>query len=200
VIQTVRIVSGSFRSWGAKLKVTRPLRHGEKVELRDRTLEVLHRPGHSQSDTIFWDEQRRILIAADHLIAHVSSNALLSRRIDDEGQRTRALVTYIESMKKTREMPAQIVLSGHGDPITDHVSLIDDRLRFHARRAEKLHGLIAEESRTAFDLAYAMWGNVAVTQAYLTLSEVVGHVDLLIEDGRVQEADRDGIVYYESSE
>ena len=28
-----------------------------------------------------------------------------------------------------------------------------------------------------------MWGNVAVTQAYLTLSEVLGHVDLLVADG-----------------
>ena len=28
-----------------------------------------------------------------------------------------------------------------------------------------------------------MWGNVAVTQAYLTLSEVLGHVDLLLDDG-----------------
>ena len=32
-----------------------------------------------------------------------------------------------------------------------------------------------------------MWGNVAVTQAFLTLSEVLGHVDLLIDEGRVGE-------------
>ena len=34
-----------------------------------------------------------------------------------------------------------------------------------------------------------MWGNVAVTQAYLTLSEVLGHVDLLLNDGRVVEVE-----------
>jgi glyoxylase-like metal-dependent hydrolase (beta-lactamase superfamily II) len=198
VIQTVRMVSGSFRSWGARLKVTRPLRDGETLELRDRKLEVLHRPGHSQSDTLFWDAERRILIAADHLIAHISSNALLSRRIDDPDERTKALVTYLDSLAKTREMPAEIVLSGHGQPITDHVALIDERLRFHRRRAEKLNRLIAEEPRTAFDLAHALWGNVAVTQAYLTLSEVVGHVDLLLEDGRVGEVERDGVVFYEA--
>ena len=28
-----------------------------ELELRDRTLEVLHRPGHSPSDTIFWDSR-----------------------------------------------------------------------------------------------------------------------------------------------
>ena len=41
-----------------------------------------------------------------------------------------------------------------------------------------------------------MWGNVAVTQAYLTLSEVLGHVDLLLDDGRVVEEERDGVVRF----
>ena len=34
-----------------------------------------------------------------------------------------------------------------------------------------------------------MWGNVAVTQAFLTISEVLGHLDLLIADGRAAEDD-----------
>ena len=58
--------------------MTRPLHDGDTLALRDRELQVLHRPGHSPSDTVFWDEQRRILIAADHLIKHISSNPLIS--------------------------------------------------------------------------------------------------------------------------
>ena len=38
-----------------------------------------------------------------------------------------------------------------------------------------------------------MWGNMAVTQAYLTLSEVLGHVDLLVREGRTVETERDGV-------
>ena len=80
-----------------------------------------------------------------------------------------------------------LVLPGHGDPIADHRALIDDRLRLHRRRAEKIHGLIVERPRTAYEIAQAMWGNIAVTQAFLTLSEVLGHTDLLIAEGRVAE-------------
>jgi hypothetical protein len=40
---------------------------------------------------------------------------------------------------------------------------------------------------------------VAVTQAYLTLSEVLGHTDLLLEDGRVVEREEDGVVRFESA-
>jgi glyoxylase-like metal-dependent hydrolase (beta-lactamase superfamily II) len=199
VVTALRQVSGSFRAWGAKATVTRRLHDGETLELRDRRLEVQHRPGHSPSDTLFWDEQRRILIAADHLIKHISSNPLISRPLDGSAERTQALVTYLESLKRTRELPAEIVLSGHGEPITDHVALIDERFRLHQRRAEKLYRLIAEQPRTGHELAQALWGDVAVTQAFLTLSEVIGHVDLLVNAGYVREVEDEEVVRYEAT-
>ena len=175
--------------------MSRPLRDGERLELRDRRLEVLHRPGHSPTDTLFWDAERRILLAADHLLKHISSNPLISRPpggAPDAASRPRALITYLRSLRATRALPAELVLAGHGDPITDHVALIDERLAFHARRAEKIFELVADQPRTAYEIAQAMWGNVAVTQAYLTLSEVLGHLDLLADDGRVSEIAGDG--------
>ena len=197
VVTALRQVTGSFRAWGSKIKVTKPLRDGEILELRDRQLEVQHRPGHSPSDTVFWDGQRRILIAADHLIKHISSNPLISRPLDGSRERTQALVTYLQSLKRTRELPAEIVLSGHGEPITEHVALIDQRFAMHQRRAEKLYGLVAEGPRTGHELAQALWGDVAVTQAFLTLSEVIGHADLLVNAGHVLEAEDGEIVRYE---
>jgi glyoxylase-like metal-dependent hydrolase (beta-lactamase superfamily II) len=203
VVQALRQVSSAFRAWGGKANVTRPLADGQVLELGDRELRVLHRPGHSPSDTVFWDERRRILIAADHLIKHISSNPLISRPLEAKEvaahERPQALVTYLESLRKTREMPAEIVLSGHGDPITDHVTLIDARFELHRRRADKIHGLIAERSRTGYELAQALFGDIAVTQAYLTLSEVLGHVDLLLNEGRVHEVERDGVAYFEAA-
>ncbi len=83
----------------------------------------------------------------------------------------------------------EVVLTGHGEPVTDAAGLVAERLRGHARRAERIHGLLADGPRTAHELAHAMWGGVAVTQAFLTLSEVLGHLDLLVERGEVAERD-----------
>jgi glyoxylase-like metal-dependent hydrolase (beta-lactamase superfamily II) len=199
VVTALRQVTGSFRAWGSKTQVTRPLHDGEMLELEGRTLEVQHRPGHSPSDTLFWDAERRILFAADHLIKHISSNPLISRPLDGSSERTQALVTYLESLKKTRELPAEVVLSGHGEPITDHAALIDLRFAMHQRRAEKLYGLIAEQPRTGHELAQALWGDVAVTQAFLTLSEVIGHVDLLVNAGHVREVEDGQVLRYEAT-
>ena len=193
----LRSVSRAFRAWGSSVQVTRTLHDGGTLELRDRTLQVFHRPGHSPTDTIFWDATRGELIAADHLIKHISSNPLLSRPLDGGDERPQALVTYLDSLRQTRDLPARIVYSGHGEPIDDHVALIDERFRLHERRAQKILGLIAEQPRTAHDLAQALWGNIAVTQAYLTLSEVLGHVDLLLNAARVREVDHDGVSVFE---
>ena len=199
VATALQSVSRTFRAWGARAKVTRVLRDGERIELRDRALEVHFRPGHSPSDTVFLEPERRILIAADHLLKHISSNPLITRPRDGSGERPRALVTYLESLRKTREMDIELVLPGHGDPITDHRALIDERLALHSRRADKIFRLIADRPRTAYQLAQSLWGNIAVTQAYLTLSEVLGHTDLLLAEDRVGELERDGVVTFEAS-
>ena len=184
-------VGAAFRAFGSRGTITRELHDGDEIELRDRRLRVLHRPGHSPSDTIFWDEERRMAFAGDHLLAHISSNPLISRPLSGErgAGRPRALIQYIESMRATRGLPLELVLPGHGPPITDHAGLIDERLRLHQRRAEKILELLDEGPLSAYDLAVAMWGNVAVTQAYLTLSEVLGHLDVLLSEGRIAEVD-----------
>ena len=197
-VVALRSVSRSFRGWGSHAKITRPLQDGETLELRDRKLEVQHRPGHSPSDTLFWDDERKILIAADHLLGHISSNPLLSRPLDGSNERPKALLTYLESLERTRELPVEIVLTGHGDPVTNHRELIDERFAMHERRAEKIYALVAEQPRTAHEIAQNLWGNVAVTQAFLTLSEVIGHLDLLIRDGRVVESEDDGLVRFQA--
>jgi glyoxylase-like metal-dependent hydrolase (beta-lactamase superfamily II) len=199
VVTALQSVSQAFRAWGARAHVTRVLRDGEEMLFSDRTLHVHHRPGHSPTDTVFHDRERRILIAADHLLKHISSNPLITRSLDGSGERPQALVTYLDSLRKTREMDVDLVLPGHGDPISDHRRLIDERFALHRRRADKIYALIAERPRSAYEIARALWGNIAVTQAYLTLSEVLGHIDLLLNDGRVREVERDGGVVFENA-
>jgi glyoxylase-like metal-dependent hydrolase (beta-lactamase superfamily II) len=178
-----------------------PLRDGQRLALRDRTLSVHHRPGHSPSDTVLHDEPRGILFAGDHLLGHISSNPVITRPLTGPEQpRPQALVAYIESMRETRDMPLSVVLPGHGDPIVDHRELIDRRLVMHERRRDRIAELIAERPRTAYEIAAELWGNVAVTQAFLTISEVLGHVDLLLGDGAVRElVGVDGVSRFEAA-
>jgi glyoxylase-like metal-dependent hydrolase (beta-lactamase superfamily II) len=205
VANALRAVSSAFRGWGSGATVTRPLADGSRLVLRDRAFQVLHRPGHSPSDTVFWDAERQILIGGDHLIGHISSNPLVARPLGDDGAaatdgtaRPQALRSYQASLGATRELPARYVLSGHGEPVVDHRALIDERFGMTERRARKIHGFLADGPLTSHELAQRMWGNVAVTQAFLTLSEVLGHLDLLCAEGDVRELDDGEVVRFEA--
>ena len=199
VATALRSVTRAFHAWGARADVTRPLSDGSELSLRDRTFHVHHRPGHSPADTVFYDRDRKQLIAGDHLIRHISSNPIVTRPRSGADERPQSLVIYLESLRATREMDIDLVLPGHGDPITEHRTLIDERFSMHDRRARKLERLIRERPRTAHELAQALWGNIAVTQAYLTLSEVLGHVDVLLNAGSVREVERDGVSVFEAA-
>jgi glyoxylase-like metal-dependent hydrolase (beta-lactamase superfamily II) len=204
MVTVLAAVSRAFRGWGGSAPVTHTLRDGGELGFAGRRFEVLHRPGHSPSDTILFDAASGELIAGDHLIKNISSNPLIAEPLggrsgEPGGERPRALLMYMESLRATQAMPVEVVLPGHGEEFGDHAAVIEERFAMHDRRADKILGLIAERPRTAHDIAQAIWGNVAVTQAYLTLCEVLGHVDLLVERGEVVEAEDDGVVRWTKS-
>jgi glyoxylase-like metal-dependent hydrolase (beta-lactamase superfamily II) len=200
LVSVIAAVGSAYRAFGSSGQVTRALHDGDELTFRDRSLRVLHRPGHSPSDLVFLDQERGVLLAGDHVLGHISPNPLVSRPLgaNGEGPGLHALLDYIDSMRATRELPANLVLTGHGDPVTDLPGLIDERLRMHSRRARKVLGTLQEQPRTAYEIAFQMWGNVALTQAYLTLSEVLGHVDLLLEQGSVRPCESGDVVQFEA--
>jgi glyoxylase-like metal-dependent hydrolase (beta-lactamase superfamily II) len=200
LVTALGAVAAAFRAYGSTAQVDVELHEGDRLEFADRTLEVFHRPGHSPSDLVFLDERRSILIGGDHLLAHISSNPLASRPLgDDAAPARKPLLEYIESMRATRELGAKLVLPGHGEPIDDVSALVGERLGLHERRARKILRMVQEGPTSAYGIAERMWGNVAVTQAFLTLSEVLGHLDLLLADGSVTEEESGGRVSFRAS-
>ena len=201
VVVALRGVSRMFRAWGAPARVDTALGHGDRLEFACRSLRVWHRPGHSPSDTIFHDEATGALFAGDHLLQRISSVPLVQRQLGGRSGepgdgRPRALPMYLRSLRETREMEVSVAHAGHGEDVTDHRELIDGRFAMHERRARKIHGLLAGGPLSAYALAHRMWGNVAVTQAYLAISEVLGHLDLLAERGEVAEDEAGGVVRF----
>jgi glyoxylase-like metal-dependent hydrolase (beta-lactamase superfamily II) len=195
------ILTAGMHSFGSKGTVTIPLLEGEMIRMGGRDYSVHHRPGHSPSDLVFFNAESGLLVGGDHLLAHISSNALLTRPLDGDtdGPRPRPLIDYSRSLRATGEMAVSTVLTGHGEEITDHRTLIETRLNDQDRRARKILKLISETPLTAHQIAQRMWGEIAITQAYLTLSEVLGHLDLLLEAGSAQELDDAGVSRFGSS-
>lgn len=195
-------VSREHRIYGGSVTVDRTVREGDVIEAGGRRLLVEERPGHSPTDTVFVEESERLAIVGDHLIGHISSNPVIHRPLDrpaDVRDRMRSLPLYLESLRRTAKLDVDVLLPGHGNPVESHRALVEERLDFHERRKERIHGGLAQGARTAHELALDLWGNVAEREAFLTLSEALGHLDLLEDEGRVATIEgEDGLLRYEA--
>jgi glyoxylase-like metal-dependent hydrolase (beta-lactamase superfamily II) len=201
--QTLDDISRSFRRYSEGVAVDVVVGDGAALDAGGRTLTVLERPGHSPTDTVFLDAADGLLIGGDHLLERTSSNPIAHVPIDARDpvavartDRRRALVEYLASMRATAALDVSVVLPGHGEPFADHRGLIATREEMHARRARRILREI-DGTRTATDIIALLWRNLPVTQSYLALSEVLGHIDLLERDGLVRGVERDdGVVVW----
>jgi len=189
VVDALGAVAAISRRLGGDADVDRRLADGDTVRFGDRTFTVLHRPGHSSSDTVFHDAEGGLLISGDHLLSQVSSNAIITQAPGGGDLRTHPLVDYRRSLRATAELDVDLVAGGHGPPITGHRALIERRLGEQVKRAENILELLRIRPMSAHEIASTIWERIAFTQAFLTLSEVLGHIDLLIADGRAVEQD-----------
>jgi len=165
----------------------RPLVEGERFGVGKVRLEVLHLPGHTPGLVCLWDAEHRLLFADDHLLARTSPNPFLE--LADARTTRRALVQYVHSITRVRALDVEWVLPGHGPPFQGHRAAIDSLLRFYERRQGKLLAALDAGPRTPVELSEALFGPQEGARLYLTLSEVVGNLEVLEDASRVRRLD-----------
>lgn len=84
--------------------VTRGLRDGDEIDLGDRTLEILHMPGHSPDSICLYDRIGRTLFTGDVLYDGELLDTLFESDIAD----------YVTSLRRLRELDVDIAYPGHG--------------------------------------------------------------------------------------
>jgi glyoxylase-like metal-dependent hydrolase (beta-lactamase superfamily II) len=165
--------------------VARLLDEGETIGLAGADWQVLHCPGHADSLICLYQPGDRLLLGNDHLLAHISSNAIVGPPSPGESQRRRPLVDYWASLGRIYEMQIALVIPGHGDAVADVRGLIHSRFRFYERRLARLQEELRRGSQSVWQLAQAIFRRLDLTDTYLAASEVLGHLDVLEDKGLV---------------
>jgi glyoxylase-like metal-dependent hydrolase (beta-lactamase superfamily II) len=168
------------------------LSDGDIVSAGDRELRLLHRPGHSTTDTLIVDEESEIAFVGDHLLAGISSNAEIVPAAEPDGTRPQARIQYLTNLERTAAMPLRCLLTGHGDRVRDHVGLVRRRFAEHRRRCDRIVSVLEEAPANAYAIAGHLWSPRTVAeQPLLVVWEVLGHLDLLLDAGTVCETIHD---------
>jgi glyoxylase-like metal-dependent hydrolase (beta-lactamase superfamily II) len=146
------------------------------------------RPGHSTTDALLVDEREGLAFVGDHLLAGISSNTEIYPAVEPDGTRPRARVEYLANLRRTAAMPLARLLTGHGVDVAAHAALVRRRLAEHDRRCERIVQALGHGRASAFEIATHLWSPRTVAeQPLLVVWEVLGHLDLLLDRGRVAE-------------
>ena len=190
--------------WQDTLRMARPIEEvvaleaGTRLRFARFEAEVLHLPGHTPGLVGLWAAEARVFFSDDHLLERVSPNPLLDLEGNLEPTH-RALCEYVRSAKRVRELPVELVAPGHAEPFTGHVALIDRLLGFYAKRQERILELLRGDGpHTPGDLAPKVFPRARRWQLYLTLSEVMGNLEVLEDEGRVFRSVREARIVFEA--
>jgi glyoxylase-like metal-dependent hydrolase (beta-lactamase superfamily II) len=175
------------------VKIDRGLDEGDVIDLADRAWQVYHTPGHAGGLICLFEPTSRVLLSNDHLLRDISSNPVVEPD-PDGGLRPHRLVQYLYHMQRMAELEPVVAWTGHGHPIHDVHKVVRQRIHFHERRAQRILDMIGAEARSAYQIAKPLFGRLTGTEAFLALSETIGHLDWLEEQGRIEAIQNDAVI------
>ncbi len=186
----------SAQQWGEPLGDVRFIDEGDEISFKNMILRAIHCPGHSPGLICFYVDGKGILISGDHLLKEISPNPVINPSQEGEGPRNTSLKDYLNSVRKIKDLEVSLVLPGHGEPIRDFKSLLEKILRHHDQRLGQVLSILSQGERTAYDISRALFPNTESFEVFLGVSEILAHLNILLEEEKITVKSRNGIDYY----
>jgi len=195
IVTMMEAAGASTAQWLDSVTPTSEIDEGDELTLAGAAWRIYHTPGHAGGLVCLWEAQSRTLLANDHLIRDISSNPVLEPPPLMNGPRPKRLVEYLYHMQRMATLEPRVALPGHGEPVEDVAGLVRQRLAFHARRKERILRSLEGKPQTLWELTQATFGDRLKRGMdwFLGCSEILGHLDLLEEDGAARPV-REGAV------
>ena len=175
------------------IQVDGVLDDGDRIAVHDLRLEVIATPGHCHGHVVFFEPELALLFSGDHLLTDISPVPLLVFPERASDPRPRSLVRFMDSLARVEPLECELVFPAHGDVIRDHRKLIAGYRLHHERRKLQMLRHLRSGPASAWQLAQRLFPSACETQTYLVMSEVIGHLDLLIDEGSVTLEERAGV-------
>lgn len=159
---------------------------GDTLRAGGRDWQVHVTPGHSVGHVSLYDPATRVLISGDHLLACITPNPVLEPDVDSPHGRRRSLVEYLASLERFIRIDPLLVLPGHGPRFCDVPALTESMRHHHDSRADEILEIVSRlGDATPYELSNALFPQIKDFSIMLGVSEVIGHLDLLEDDGRL---------------
>ena len=169
---------------------------GDTFQFRHFAAKAVHSPGHTPGLCCLYIQSARMLLSGDHILEKVSPNPLIEVRADGQ-PKFRALATYLRTTEETRKLDIDLVLPGHGGPFGDANRILENLVRFYGQRQAKMLDYLAGGPRSAVELVQHIFPNASRRELNLTISEIVGNIEVLEDRGSVRRLPADPVYRWE---
>jgi len=157
--------------------------------------QIIYTPGHSYSHISFLRLDDRVLLAGDHLLKGISTNAFIEML--ENGERSYSLIDYRRELNKLLNNHFSLILPSHGPSFSDYQEEIEKRLKKQEERAEKIKEIIRVKGEaTTFMICQELFPLLYQKEIALTMSDTLGHLDLLEVNNEVNKQIKEGVIYY----
>lgn len=161
------------------------LDEGQVLQAGDHRLQVVHTPGHCRGLVSLINLETTDVFTADFLLPKITPNPILD--FDEHtGERYLALPSHDRSLAKAESWQVRTVLPGHGSPQDGHERMIRMNRRHHSLRKQVILDGLQAQPRTVRSINDELFPNRPFSDTFLTISETIGHIDLLLEQGSVE--------------
>jgi glyoxylase-like metal-dependent hydrolase (beta-lactamase superfamily II) len=160
------------------------LREGDQIELAGTPWQVHETPGHAGTHLALVRDDGTALVG-DTLLERISSNALAEPPRPGRSGRPSSMLAYRKTLRSLADLPLGLLLPGHGPTFRGHTALIARRLAGQEERATRLLAGPEAGHDTVLALARFLFPALPDGQLFLGISEVLGHLDILEEQGRI---------------
>jgi len=172
---------------GEPVPVDVPLLDGDTFLAGGELFTTLHVPGHSKGASAFLGS-RGLLLTGDTAIRGITPIAAFGGR---DGVSV-GLEDQLRSVDRLSTLPVREVLPGHRDRLPDlRLYAWEIRAQFDSRQRSVLAAL--DHERTAWEVASSLFGELGPAEAFLGITEALGHLEVLESRGAVRVADADGV-------
>lgn len=165
---------------------------GDEIRLGpERSLLVVHTPGHEPAHICLRDTRTRILFSGDHVLPRISPVIMYDLDIGDP------LGDYLVSLQRLITMQIGLTYPAHGTLIDQGDERARQILLHHDRRLRDMADLVRLADTTAWEVTTRSFRpNLDPVSARLAFLETVSHLEHLRILGRIQGDDRDGRLRY----
>ena len=159
--------------------VNLPMAGGGMLSVGDRTIEIIHTPGHTMGSICLYVREEKVLFTGDTALG-LGTVAISPPPSGDMG-------LYLESLRMLQRYDVELMLPGHGRPVEDVEAKLQELIDHRLEREQQVFKLLRAGKSKPRSMLGAIYPELDRRLIPMALRQIEAHLAKLAEEGVVED-------------